>query len=172
MPVDKQEPPNVQQPRTRAQRATLLEEINKQGEPKSESKDLHEEWTSESEEEDGYPLMQFSFPQPQWLETSPKVDDFLTVLTDAGARDKTSVPKVAETENRDELVTDDEGMLETAHPLPPVQEPVVDTELEGGDVLSSSASDEEVLFPNFPFATEGKVLMRLFVDHKGYFRVT
>ncbi|KAK2857746.1 hypothetical protein Q7C36_005665 [Tachysurus vachellii] len=116
MPVDKQEPPNVRQPRTRAQRATLLEEINKQGKPKSESKDLHEEWSSESEEEDGYPLMQFSFPQPQLLETSPKVDDFLTVLTDAGARDKTSVPKVAETENRDELVTDDEGILETAHP--------------------------------------------------------
>lgn len=115
---------------------------------------------------DWYPPTQLGFPHTGSLETSHGLDESLLVLTDAG--NEANVPLVAEAENREELITDNESVPETEDPLPPIREPVVDTELQRGDGLASSALGEDVEpVPNSRPKSEIKPVFHLSSDKHG-----
>ncbi|KAK9980992.1 hypothetical protein ABG768_000566 [Culter alburnus] len=120
---------------TRAQRAERLRETNEQSSAQSGNYE-------ESEEEDLYPLPQLTsqrtglWDRPIESENALPAPSDTPIVTVEGP----PVPDVSEEEDeQEELVQSGE----TENPLSPVPEPVVDTELEEGDVLVSSVLDNK-----------------------------
>lgn len=136
MPVNVPKSPKSRRPITRARGVERL---------RAQSGDYEEqdEWNFESEEEDLYPLPQLTFQRTGLWDKPVESDNTLPAPSDTPVVpvEGPTVSDVSEEEDEQEELIQCGG---TEDPLSPVLEPVVDTELDGGDVLASSVLDKEV----------------------------
>lgn len=142
MPVDAPKAPTRRRMMTRARRSETAKETKKQSSRPDSSCDEKGEWDLESEEDIRY-LPKHNFQKARLWDGTYAASN---ALPDPNGTlvfpiEEPPVPDVSEEEDGQEGLVQCEKTEDTLSPVP---EPVVDTELEGGDVPSSSILDTEV----------------------------